>query len=99
MIRKSKFKWQDKPVVVKATRSVKSIFFTVLRIVIMIASVLLIIGFFRWAGIKGMLSFLLGMGIMAYLLLSKNMMFRGIIETFGATEYISEMGKKDDKKK
>lgn len=98
MIRKSKFKWRDKPIVQKAKQSAKGVLQIILRIVIMIASILLILGFFRWAGLKGMLAFMLGMGIMAYLLLSKNMMFMGIIETFGATEYIREMRKKDDKK-
>jgi len=82
----------------KIKEKVSNIFKVTLRIVIMIASVLLILGFFRWAGIKGILSFMLGMGIMAYLLLSKNMMFRGIIDMFGATEYLDDMGKKDGKK-
>ncbi len=67
---------------------------TILRIFIIIASILLVIGFLRWAGIKGVLSFMLGMSLMAYLLLSKNIMFQGIIEMFGASEYLSEIGKK-----
>lgn len=67
-----------------------------LRIIVMIASVLLIIGFLRWGGIKGILSFMLGMGLMAYLLLSKNMMFQGIIGMFGADEYLNEIGKKKE---
>lgn len=103
MIRKSKLKWKDRPRVravlaapgvQKATRSVKSIFFTILRIIIMIASILLIIAFFRWAGLKGMASFILGMSLMGYLLLSKNMMFQGIISMFGADEYLNEISKK-----
>lgn len=73
---------------------IKNILMTILRIFIIIASILLVIGFLRWAGIKGVLSFMLGMSLMAYLLLSKNIMFQGIIEMFGASEYLSEIGKK-----
>jgi len=98
MIRKSNFKWKDKPIVKKAKQSAKGVLQIILRIVIMIASILLILGFFRWAGVKGVLAFILGMLIMAYLLLSKNFMFKGIIDMFGATEYLEDMGKKDDKK-
>lgn len=73
---------------------IKNILNTIIRIFIIIASILLVIGFLRWAGIKGVLSFMLGMSLMAYLLLSKNIMFQGIIEMFGASEYLSEIGKK-----
>lgn len=78
----------------KIKEVIRNVFKTILRIAFIIASILLILGFFRWAGIKGFIAFLLGMGIMAYLLLSKNMMFQGIIEMFGADEYITDIGKK-----
>lgn len=65
----------------------------ILRIVISIASILILIFFFRWVGLKGVLAFFLGMTIMAYLLLSKNLMFMGIIDYFGADKYIDEVKK------
>ncbi len=96
MIKKvrNKIKGGEDKKVFKVFTPLKGILMTVLRITVMILSILLIFGFFRWSGIKGFLSFLLGMGIMAYLLLSKNMMFQMIIETFGAVEYIDEVKKK-----
>jgi len=38
-------------------------------------------------------SFLLGMLLMAYLLLSKNVIFRSVIELFSSEEYIDEIRK------
>ena len=78
----------------RAQHAVSSVLKVTLRLVVMIASVLLIIAFLRWAGIKGILSFVLGMSLMAYLLISKNMMFQGIISMFGADEYLNEVAKK-----
>jgi len=56
----------------------------ILRIIISIASILLLIGFFRWTGLKGLMSFILGLFVMAYLLLSKNAMLMGVVEYFEA---------------
>lgn len=40
--------------------------------------------YFRWAGIKGLISFILGMGIMAYLLIKRNR------ELISAADYIED---------
>lgn len=47
--------------------------------------------FFRWVGFKGILSFLIGMGIMAYLLLSKNPMVKMIIKLAESQEHLEEL--------
>ena len=82
----------------KIKEKLSNIFKVTLRIIVMIASILLIIAFLRWGGIKGILSFVLGMSLMAYLLLSKNMMFQGIISMFGADEYLNDVGGKTNNK-
>lgn len=51
--------------------------------------------FFRFVGWKGMMAFFLGMLIMAYLLLSKNVMLQVVLRMFeGSDEYIDELNKK-----
>ena len=49
--------------------------------------------FFRWIGWKGMLGMIIGMAIMAYLLLSKNIMLKWAIDMAKGNEYIEEVKK------
>ncbi len=67
---------------------------TVLNIVLSLASILLIFIYFRWVGYKGVISFLLGMVIMAYLLLSNNIIMRSLIKIFEAKQTLKELMKK-----
>lgn len=64
-----------------------------LKITLSIASIILLIVFFRWIGFKGLLAFFFGMGLMAYLLLSKNLMLSYIVDYFGAKDHIKEIRK------
>lgn len=64
------------------------------RIAVAIGTFLLLIMMIRWAGIKGVLMLFLGMGIMAYLLLSKNIMLLALIDKLEGNEYIDEIKKK-----
>ncbi len=59
-------------------------------------SILTIFFFFRWVGIKGMISFILGMGIMAWIFLSKNVLVRMIVSKFEGEEYIDSFKKSGD---
>lgn len=55
-----------------------------------ITGVLISIGifiFFRWVGLKGLLSFILGMITSTYLILSKNKMFEFIAESFSKEKW------------
>ncbi|GAG27064.1 unnamed protein product [marine sediment metagenome] len=51
-------------------------------------------GFFRFIGWRGLLAFVLGMGIMTWLLLSKNQMLLWIIKKTEGEEYIDDMNRK-----
>ncbi len=75
----------------KFVDSAKNTSMQVLRILISIASIVLLFVFFRWVGWKGMLAFFLGMGVMTYLFLSKNMMIKMVVEYFEASTYVDEM--------
>ncbi len=67
-----------------------------LIIIFSIASIISLFIFLRWAGIKGIISLFLGMGIMAYLFMSKNFMLSYIIESTKSEDYIEEIKKKKD---
>ena len=54
----------------------------VFRIAINIASILLIFSLLKWSGVKGLIMFLAGMAIMAYLILSGNAMIKIIEKAF-----------------
>jgi len=72
---------------------------TIKRIILIVTSIGTVIILFmllRWAGIKGILSFIAGMVIMAYLLLSNNIMTRVLVKMFEAEKGINEiMGKNE----
>lgn len=82
--------------------SVKTYLYTVLKIVISIASIFAFFYFFRWTGWRGFIAFIIGMGIMAYLLLSKNIMLMTIIKMTSSEGFLDdirgedEINKKDD---
>lgn len=63
----------------------------IFKIICFILSIFLFIWFFRWASWKGMISFVLGMGIMGFLLLSKNPMLRFLISFAQADDYFKEI--------
>lgn len=67
----------------------------IFMIALSVASVVGIFMFFRWVGFKGILSFLIGMSIMAYLLLSKNSMVAMIIKMTESNDHLSEIMKND----
>lgn len=71
----------------------------ILKILLMLALLFAVFMFFRWAGVKGMLSFILGMFLMSWLILSKNMVMRTLIEMTKSESYINEVVGKDEKKK
>ena len=64
-----------------------------LNIPISIGLIIAIFMFFRWIGYKGMIGFALGMMIMAYLILSKNVMLKWAIDMTRSNEYIEEVKK------
>ena len=72
---------------------------TIKRIILIVTSIGTVIILFmllRWTGIKGILSFIAGMVIMAYLLLSNNIMTRVLVKMFEAEKGINEiMGKNE----
>lgn len=61
-----------------------------------IVSIILLIICLRWAGLKGIISFLFGMAIMAYLMLSNNSLMMFFIKMFSDKQYLEEiMGEKE----
>lgn len=80
-----------KKVIEKILSSIKSFFRKFLMLAMSFASIILLFLFLRWAGIKGLASFGLGMGIMAYLMLSKNLMLAYIIDKTKSGEYLHEI--------
>jgi len=62
-----------------------------LGLFIKIVSIILIILFIRWAGIKGIIALIMGMAIMAYLILSGNQIMLFFIKIFGNKEYLEEI--------
>ncbi len=63
----------------------------ILNIALSILSFIIIIVLLRWAGIKGIISFIAGMTLMGYLLLSNNLMMRSLITIFGANKNLKEI--------
>ena len=64
------------------------------RVFFGLINLIIIFFFFRYIGIKGMLGFLVGMFIMAYLLLSNNFMIRMLVNQFSKdNEYIDMVRK------
>ncbi len=63
----------------------------VINITISILSIFGLFYLMRWAGLKGILSFLVGMIIMAYLILSNNLIMRSVVTLFGAERSIKEI--------
>jgi len=61
------------------------------RYLVSIASLIGLVVFIRWAGMKGIISFFLGMTVMAALFLSKNMMIRLLVDKFSGTEYVDQI--------
>lgn len=53
---------------------------SVLKRLIMITTTILLLILIRYAGWKGVMCFVLGMIMMAYLILSENMMLKGVIQ-------------------
>lgn len=54
---------------------------------------------FRYVGIKGVLSFMVGMFIMAWLLLSKHSMVKFLVDAFEMNSIDEIMNKKEDNPK
>jgi len=71
-----------------------SVMFTIVRIGVMISSVIAVFWFFRWVGWKGFISFVAGMSLMAYVILSKNPLIKWVIDATQSDEYIWELMKK-----
>ena len=69
----------------------KAILMYLLRITIMIGSIVLIIIAMRWFGIKGILGMIFGMFVSTYLILSKNVILRALIEMMHSEEYVDEL--------
>ena len=64
------------------------------RIFLSLLSILAVFGFFRFLGWKGIVGFLVGLTVMAYLFLSKSLMIRVLLEKFSGTEeYIDVVNK------
>lgn len=73
------------PLAIKETlKKISNIFLSLLSFFILILLL-------RWAGIKGIVSFIAGMIMMAYLLLSNNIMMRTLVDMFGAGKNIREI--------
>ena len=50
-----------------------------------------ILFYFIWSGVRGLLSFLFGMGVMAYLILSGNSLILWIVDATRSREYVNEL--------
>lgn len=68
----------------------------IFKICYSVLTILAFIYFLRWAGYKGVISLLLGMLIMAYLLLSKNIMFMSLVKLLEAEQHIDDIKEKKD---
>ncbi len=75
----------------KTPYKIKIIFKRVISVLLSISTFILLIVLLRWAGFKGILSFIAGLAIMAYLLLSNNIMMRSLITLFGAGKNLKEL--------
>jgi len=78
--------------------SIKQKLINIFRIFIFILTSIGIIIFFRWIGLKGVLGFSIGMGLMAYVLLSQNQYLKFIIDLTNSKQYLWEI-MNDGKKK
>lgn len=77
------------------SQNLKNKLMFILSVAIKIISILLFILCIRWAGLKGIISMLFGMAIMAYMMLSGNRLLMFFVKIFGNKEYLEEiMGKK-----
>ncbi len=76
----------------------KELSLKILKIIIFILSTLAFIFVMRAAGWKGIVGFLLGMLIMAYLILSKNAMMSGIIELTKSKDYVDMINEEETEK-
>lgn len=79
--------------------NIKEFIKKVLQILFSILTIILLFTFFRWAGIKGLLSFLIGMLIMAFLILSKNPVMTSIIAMTQSEDFIDTVMDKKEKNK
>lgn len=80
-----------------AIQKIKNFTLIIVKIVISLVTIILFIGFFRWTGFKGLISFMLGMLIMAFLILSKNPILLSIIAMTQSEDFIDSIMKKDEK--
>ena len=82
------------------SQNLKNKLMFMLNVAIKIISILLFILCIRWAGIKGIISMLFGMAIMAYIMLSGNQLLMFFVKIFGNKEYLVEiMGKNETNEK
>lgn len=77
----------------------KSVLKRVLIIVLSIGSIILLFLFLRWVGLKGLLSLMIGMFIMAWLLLSKNQLLLWVIKKTEGGDYLEEVKGKESEEK
>ena len=63
----------------------------ILGIIISIASIIALFAFLRWVGWKGFISMLLGMAIVAWLFLSKNLLVLWVVKKASGEDFIDEM--------
>jgi len=74
---------------------IKNVAKPIFRIFTTLISIFLFIWLFRYLGFKGILGLFIGMTIMAYLILSKNMLLLGIVNIFDAGGFVEEINKKE----
>jgi hypothetical protein len=74
-------------------KKTKGTLMSFVRIAATLASIFALYWYFRWAGLRGVISLLLGMVIMAIILLSKNPMVLWLIEQVHAEQYMKEVRK------
>jgi len=65
----------------------------IIRILSTLISIFLFIWLFRYLGFKGFIGLLIGMFIMAFLILSKNMLLLSIVRLFDGDDYLNEINK------
>ncbi len=77
----------------------KGTFFYIFKILFSLATIIGFFYLFRWLGLKGFYGFALGLLIMAYMILSKNMIMQGIIDMTSSEDYIDELRGKTNEQK
>lgn len=55
--------------------------------------------FFRWTSWRGMVAFVLGMVVMGWLLLSKSLLVRWLVEMTSSDQYLWELLRSDTKRR